>query len=182
MHQKSATNYEAGLYFPKAKIVRVGKEIYFKIVQKYAAAAQFQKIFQPQKQHKKRGYVRFFSCSEFFFFVKRILVNKLRIHEIFQKFCVMALWKDPHGRQSLIHKRISCVTSFPRQRNLEHLFFFKSCCCQIHNKHTLLKTTLLLSDTSKHDVIPIITKVIMVHCVPMLSLFKRGLKTGLSRK
>ena len=64
----------------------------------------------------------------------------------------MALWKDPHGRQSLIHKRISCVTSFPRQRNLEHLFFFKSCCCQIHNKHTLLKTTLLLSDTSKHDV------------------------------
>ena len=101
------------------------------------------------------------------------MVNKLRIHEIFQKFCVMALWKDLHGRQSLIHKRISCVTSFPRQRNLEHLFFFKSCCCQIHNKHTLLKTTLLLSDTSKHDVKPIITKVIMVHCVPMLSLFKR---------
>ena len=125
MHQKSATNYEAGLYFPKAKIVRVGKEIYFKIVQKYAAAAQFQKIFQPQKQQKNKM-LRFFSCAEIlFFFVKRILVNKLRIHEIFQKFCVMALWKDLHGRQSLIHKRISCVTSFPRQRNLEHLFFLK---------------------------------------------------------
>ena len=53
LHQKSATNYEAGLYFPKAKIVRVGKEIYFKIAQKYAAAAQFQKFFNLKNSTKE---------------------------------------------------------------------------------------------------------------------------------
>ena len=167
---------------PRQKQLELEKRFTSKSCKSTQQPRNFKNIFQPQKQHQKKEAKILLAQKFFFFFVKRILVNKLRIHAIFQKFCMMALWKDPHGRQSLIHKRISCVTSFPRQRNLEHLFFFKSCCCQIHNKHTLLKTTLLLSDTSKHDVIPIITKVIMVHCVPMLSLFKRGLKTGLSRK
>ena len=107
---------------PRQKQLELEKRFTSKSCKSTQQPRNFKK-FSNLRNSTKQAKLFFLRRNSFFFFVKRILVNKLRIHEIFQKFCVMALWKDLHGRQSLIHKRISCVTSFPRQRNLEHLFF-----------------------------------------------------------